>query len=64
MCCGGYPGRRAALPDFGEGRGSVWKRFIIFPMRLSEAGHKPALPKLMEVGKFDVEAALRRHMAR
>ena len=33
----------AALPDFGEARGSVWQSFIIFPLRLSACGREPGL---------------------
>jgi len=47
----------AALPDFGELRGSVWWSFIIFPLRLSAGGHEPALPK--RVVNPDIPKALR-----
>ena len=34
--------RPAAVPSFGEVRGSVWRGFIIFPLRLCAGGRKPA----------------------
>jgi hypothetical protein len=59
----GHPGflRRlggtAARPDFGGVRGSVSKRFIIFPLRLFASRHEPAL--IRGVAVRDIPKVLR-----